>query len=272
METASGIKCRVVPFASEKGRLTPCKAGEYHAFTTTSASSSYYIQGTGEFFTPEWGPQPIRVLSLGCRSPMGICVRGSSKINTLAELKGKKVAYTPGSTAVIGLTYGALRFGNLKWEDVVIVNYPSHPAACKGVLEGTCDAAFMGVTGSQAYELASSPHGIRWLPLPVDDKEGWKRMLQVIPYAYPMPVGNRAAGGDKLEIAQTPSYGVTYFLGCYPTLNEIIAYTITKAAWEGYPLFKSKHPDYLIGVMSRLLKSSESLLLTTQVARGSLKK
>ena len=141
MERVSGVKFRVVPLATEKGRLTPCKKGEWQAFTTTSSSSSYYVQGTEEFCVPDWGPQPIMALSLVCRSPMGICVRGDSKITTLAGLRGKKVAYTPGSTAVIGLTYGALRFGNLKWDDVVIVNYPSYPAACKGVLEGTCDAA-----------------------------------------------------------------------------------------------------------------------------------
>jgi hypothetical protein len=233
------IKVRVVPAGTDTSKILPLREKMMDLSLFTGAGQYFAIEGKGDF--ADWGPQPLRLI-FGCPegAVAGMMVRGNSGIKTLADLKGKRVTRIPGSPACEGLHAGYMAFGGLTWDDVKVVQMSSWGTAWKSVIEGSSDTAHCLVNSSVAFELASSPHGIHWLPAPAEDKEGWERMHKHSPYLYPYKV-TTGAGATQ----ENPAIIATYYYGLvsYPYFDEETAYKLTKAIWNGYDIYSPKHPS-----------------------------
>ena len=240
VKKVSGIEIKVIPGGTDAARLLPVRAREAHLFLVTGATGYFASHGLAYFAAPEWGPQPIVMVWRGEDLPLGWMTRGDSGIKTAKDLKGKRVARVPASPAITKLNEALLAFAGLTWDDVTPVEYGSYTAALKGVIEGSCDMCGSQTTSSAAIELAGSVHGIHWIPVPPEDKEGWARLQKVAPYIVPTKL-TIGAGISPDKPYQGGAYPYNIF--AYPWLPDDIAYAVTKAIWEAYSIYKDKHPD-----------------------------
>ena len=233
------IKVRLVPAGSDVARTLMAFKGQAFTAALNSISGWQVQEGLEDFSTPEWGPTPVRYLWEPEHVGAGLVVRGDSSVKKISDLKGKKVAIMPGSPSPQLMNEAFLAFGGLTWKDVETVPFPSPVAAYTGVIKQRIETTFFNIAGSQAYELASMPCGIRYLEMPPDDKAGWKRLKEVCPAMSPK---KSTVGADITE--QKPRWvstqGYPNFL-TWAKLDEDIAYYVTKYIHETYPIYSKKH-------------------------------
>jgi TRAP transporter TAXI family solute receptor len=165
-------------------------------------------------------------------------MRGDSKIKTYKDLKGKRIASFP-SGALTLISEQHLAFAGLTWDDVVKVNAPGYVAAIQMVMEGKIDATHINPTASKAYEMEAKPHGIRYIQLPPDYAEGWKRVKEKNP-AYGYFKATIGASVSEENPLHTVSYSYPIALA-YDSLPDETAYIVTKMLHEAYPDYAKRH-------------------------------
>jgi hypothetical protein len=108
----------------------------------------------------------------------------------------------------------------------------------RALVDGKIDVAMAAITVPPAYELQASPHGIGFLPLPPSNKEGWARMLKVVPYYVPYKAtfGPGVTPENPVECSSYAYPGTV----CYDFLEGDTAYFMTKAIYECYPSMAKK--------------------------------
>lgn len=232
-----GLKLRVIPAGTDMARMIPLRSREVQ-FCAGGVAAYFAQEGIYEYADKSWGPQELRYMWMAQHPGCPLAVRGDSKIYKLSDLKGKRVPFIPGAAAVNVAVESFLRAGGLTWKDVVRVEMPSYGAAATGVISGTVDTCYYNVTGGKMYELEASPHGIRYLSPPASDKKGWKAMTSILPFYAPCR-STIGAGLSKAKPADTITYPYPIFV-TYKDLSDDVAYFITKATNESYPVVSAK--------------------------------
>lgn len=233
-----GIRFRQSPVATGVSRLLAARVGQTDV-AGTSLDTFFAIEGLYDFADFAWGPQPIRITYQCVKvDPYAMATRGDSGIKTFADLKGRKVPKILASPNSDLMVQASLAWAGLTYDDVTVVETTSYPSGTlKALLDGTIDIAPMAGGASYAHQLASGPHGLHWIPMPIENKEGWKKWLKLCPTYFPQKC-TIGAGLSKDNPQPLTSYIWPVF-GCYPDrINEDKAYWITKAIWESYPLYK----------------------------------
>ena len=239
IEERGGVKVKVAPAGTDVAKLMPVRSKEMAFSILTGAGQFMSSRGLGLFAAPSMGPQQLRLLwACDLGAVAGMMVRKDAGIKTLADLKGRRVSFIPGSPACTFLHGGYLAFGGLEWKDVKTVKFSSWKAAWKSVVEGSSDTAHCLITSSAAMELAASSHGLAWLPAPAEDKEGWKRLNAWCPYLRPYKAAS-GAGATPDNPALIASY--YYGLVTYPHMQAPLADVITGSIVNGYDLYKDMH-------------------------------
>ncbi len=240
LKNRHGTALRVLPGKNDVSRMTPLKDGK--ADMCACGIASYFgSEGVMLFAKKGWGPQPIRVIrtSMGAFG-LGLATAKDANVNSMADLKGKRVAWVRGGDA-LNVNAGAnLAFGGLTWDDVVKVEFPGFKQSWEGLINDQVDAAFASTVTPLAKRLAASPRGIHWPALPHDDEAAWTRFLKAAPYfvKHNVTVG---AGISK----EQPWEGAGY---SYPILvanaayDKDVVYALTKAMTEGYDDYKDGAP------------------------------
>ena len=225
-----GTRLRAIPAGNDIARMIPIRTGQAH-FAGQGGDAYYAAEGLDRYADISWGPQPLRCVWHGRQPGTVGMVRGNSDIKTCADLKGKRMAWIPGS--VFQKYYESwLAFANLTWDDVKKVQVAGFGAMLRAVIDGKIDMSIGAVTTPGAYELESSPYGIRYIELPASNKEGWARVQKIQPYLFPYKAtyGAGISGGRHVEVASN-AYPSSI---CYASLDEDIAYFMTKAIHECY--------------------------------------
>ena len=93
-----GTKVRIQPSGSSIGRLQPVleKRADFGFLAT---ETFFATEGTEDFAARRWGPQDLRVLA-GPASSFGMPTAADANIHTLANVKGKRVAFVAGNPSV----------------------------------------------------------------------------------------------------------------------------------------------------------------------------
>jgi TRAP transporter TAXI family solute receptor len=234
-EKIIGVKLRAVPSDLLASQCMAMKKGKADFWNVHLASSYRAAFGVEEYATPQWGPQKIRMAWKGGPTFLALGVRGKSDINTIQDLKGKKVGVYAGSEGFIS---AYLAFGGLTLDDVKVIPATGFGGALTQLSEGRIDAALVSTATPVAYEMDESPGGLRYLPLPRSDKEGWKRLQTIypalLPYTVPQNIGTKSAWG--VEMSGFPKGNFVY-----ADQDDVIAYAIAKVYAEGYEEYKAKH-------------------------------
>ena len=237
VEKLTPMKMRVEPYGADPARILPVKLGQSEGAMVTWGTGYPVSRGLFEFSKEEWGPQPLRLIWNVGAVTGGLGIRGDSGIKDWGDIKGKRVAFVPGATAVNTQTEAFLAFAGLTWDDVQKVVFPSYSLSMKGLAEGTVDVALPSHTAPGAYEAAASRHGLVRLNPDVKNVEGWKRAHKVMPWLLPIWTTDGPVYKD------TPMWGGGYpnILFTYPNVDSSIMFEITKAIHKGYDIYKDMH-------------------------------
>lgn len=255
----TGTKIRALPIGTDLPRMMAVKDKQAE-FCGQGTDVYFSSEGLDRYATRAWGPQPVRAVWVAEGPGTVAMTKGDSGIKTCADLKGKRLPWIPGSI-FIQYHEALLRFCNLTWDDVKKVQISGFGAMTRALPEGKVDLITAAITIPTAYELDSSPSKISWVQMPAADKEGWKRAQAVNPLFYPYKAGfgpGNVSDSNPVECIGHP-YPSTL---AYDSLPDSMAYFMTKAIHEAYPIMAKK---------SELMKrfwSLEKCLVTYVNSRG----
>lgn len=240
MKDKYGSDVRVLPAGNDVARLQPLRVGRA-TLSAMGAGVFFAQEGVFEFATREWGPQPVQItLSTVDCNGLSLGVAKDTGVKTMADMKGKRVAFVVGSAALNQNALAMLAFAGLKQGDVKIVEFASNNAMWKGVINNDVDAAFGSTISGPAKETETSPRGLVWPPLPADDKAGWERVKKVGPFFTPHKT-TCGAGISKENPAHIGAYPYPIY-SVYANQAEDDVYMLTKAMIEGYDNYKDGAP------------------------------
>jgi TRAP transporter TAXI family solute receptor len=229
-----GTRVRIQPSGSAIGRLQPLLSGRAdYAFLATE--TFFAAEGIHDFSTRRWGPQDLRAVA-GRPSSFGIFTAADANIMKLEDLKGTRFAYVAGNPSINVKCDAFLAFVGLTRDDVEAIMFPTYASTMSSLARGEADASCTTTTPSHVYELAESPRGIRWLDVPKDDEEGWKRLREVAPFFQPYT--------ETIGAGISEENPVDIFAYRYPVLtvradmDEDAVYNYIKALDETYGMYK----------------------------------
>jgi TRAP transporter TAXI family solute receptor len=236
-----GISLRVLPGKNDISRTIPLRDGQV-PFSANGVGGSYLAQeGVFEFGARDWGPQPVRALLLNNSDALlTIVTAKDANIKTMADLKGKRVAWVVGAPSLNQNITALLASANLTWKDVTRVDFGGFGAAMEGIINNQVDAAFSSTISGPAYKIASSPRGIQYPVVPHKDNAAWERLNKTAPFFV------RGWGAEGADLSPEKKVeGATY---PYPVLMSMakadaeLVYNMTKAMVELFPDYKDGAP------------------------------
>lgn len=233
------VKIRILPSGTSVGRMMPLKTGAA-TYGLLADEASFALLGIYEFAHYNWGPQDLRVV-LAKPAPVGMVATAKSGIKTPKDFKGKRIVWVPGASTLNVKAEAFLAFAGLTWKDVQKVEFPSHAASHKGLIEGKVDSGIAGITAPSMYELEASPQGIIWPEFPASDKEGWARVQKIAPWLFPgkYDIGPGFKKGEPKEI---PFYRYPQLV-TYAKQNPEEVYFLVKAIDETFDMYKAADPE-----------------------------
>ena len=236
-----GVNLRVLPGKNDVSRTVPLRENKVE-FAANGVGGAYLAQeGVYEFGAKEWGPQPIRALLLNNSDALlTIITAKDAGIKTMADLKGKRVAWVVGAPSLNQNITALLAFGNLTWADVQKVEFGGFGAAMTGIINNQVDAAFASSISGNAYQIASSPRGIQYPTVPHSDKAGWARLKKVAPFFVPF-MGTEGAEMSKDKPIEAATYPYPVLMS-YANAPEDLVYNMTKAMVQFFPDYKDGAP------------------------------
>jgi TRAP-type uncharacterized transport system substrate-binding protein len=125
----------------------------------------------------------------------------------------------------------------------IYVPVGSYAENCRSVTEGKTDVAYVSPMSSVTYEMEAHPKKIRWLSMPLTDKEAWKRWLKIRPTSIPTTLDwgvPSALGVDALSS--------NYLYWSRPDLSQEMFYRLAKWFNESFESYKTVHAT--VGRMS----------------------
>jgi len=235
------VSLRVLPGKNDVSRNLPIREGQVQ-FSANGVGGAYLAQeGVFEFGAPSWGPQPIRGLMLNTSDQvLTVVAAGDAGVRTIADLKGKRVAWVIGSPALNQNITAMLAFAGLTWDDVRKVEFGGFGAAMDGIINNQVDAAFTSSISGKAYQIAKSPRGLVYPVISHKDKAGWARMNAVAPFFFPF-MGTEGAELSKDKPAESATYPYPILM-TYASQDASLVYNMTKAMVETYDMYKGAAP------------------------------
>ncbi|ROO24500.1 C4-dicarboxylate ABC transporter substrate-binding protein [Salinisphaera orenii MK-B5] len=229
-----GTRIRIQPSGSAIGRLQPLLQ-ERADYSFLATETFFATEGLYDFADPRWGPQDLRVVA-GRPSSFGMPTAEDADIRELADVEGKRVAYVAGNPSVNVKCDALLAFAGLTRDDVDARMFPTYGAAMSSLAQGQADATCTTTTPSQMYELAESPRGIYWVPLPASDEKGWKRVTEVAPFFKPY---KETVGAGISEDNPVPLMAYRYpVLTVRADMSDQAVYDFTKAMDDTFGMYK----------------------------------
>jgi TRAP transporter TAXI family solute receptor len=235
-----GTNLRVIPGKNDVSRLLPLKTGKLD-YVVNGVGTYMGQEGLYEFGAKDWGPMPLRILMTSVSGQsLSVIAAKDSGVKTVADLKGKRVAWVIGSPALNQNVTAILAFAGLDWDDVQKVEFGGYGASLDALVNGQADAAFGTSISGKAYALAKSPRGLVYPPLPASDTEGWKRVQEIGPFFVPvkMSEGPDVSATNTVESAAYP-YPI---LTTLPDRKSEDVHAMVQAMVETYDLYKDAAP------------------------------
>jgi TRAP transporter TAXI family solute receptor len=174
---------------------------------------------------------------------MAFWVRKDSSINTIADLKGKKVpAEWVQQTGVLPHTTAVLAAGGITYNDVVKVPEVNVVRAADDFKAGKVDLLFFAVGAPKVAEVAASVGGLRLLPMDLlPDAEARMKQVRTEYYFSTVNPAPHIAGIDKPSKVQT--IDVVVAVGAH--VKDDVVYEFVKAMRQNKKGLVEGHPNFL---------------------------
>jgi TRAP transporter TAXI family solute receptor len=238
LEKYIGVPVRAMPSDSTKVSFTQMREKKALFGALSSISLGTALQGDRPYNVEGWGPQKIGLVWMGYDGPFGFVVRKNSPIKSIKDLKGKKVAWYTASPAWMMGAEASLRFAGLTLADVELVRLGSYAACARAVAEGKADADYVSAVSGVTFEIAQGPSGIRYLPMPLEDKEGWNRFGDVNPL-----IGKGICKKGVEEARGIPMANHIFVTTTYLDTDTEHIYQVARFFGEAYGQYKDQHAD-----------------------------
>lgn len=238
-----GKDFRVIPANNDISRMTPLRSGQVQV--SSMGSGVFFAQeGLFEFGDAKWGPQAFHVIAVNLPNASGgFYVSAKSGINNISDLKGKRVPRVRNAPSLSELARAYLAFGGLKWSDVKVVEVAGFGPMLRAFMQGQLDVAIATTLSTVPKRAHASPVGpIKWLPMPHDDKAGWQRMTDIVPFNIPITVDSGVAI-TKANPLQGGHYPLPVIIAYPEKTSDEFAYNLAKAIVELYPEYKDSTPS-----------------------------
>ena len=241
LKNKANVNLRVLPGKNDVSRNLPLREDKVH-FSANGVGGSYLAQeGLDDFGAKEWGPQKLRMLILNNSDALlTITTAKDAGIKTMADLKGKRVAWVVGAPSLNQNITALLAFANLTWNDVQKVEFGGFGAAMTGMINNQVDAAFASSISGPLYQLASSGRGIQYPTMDHKDKAGWDRVKKIAPFFVPF-MGTEGAGMSKENPVEAATYPYPILI-TYDRQTADLAYNMTKAMVMYFDEYKAAAP------------------------------
>jgi TRAP transporter TAXI family solute receptor len=235
------VNLRVLPGKNDVSRNLPLREDKVH-FSANGVGGSYLAQeGLDDFGAKDWGPQRLRMLLLNSSDALlTIATAKDANIKTMADLKGKRVAWVVGAPSLNQNITALLAFANLTWNDVQKVEFGGFGAAMTGIINNQVDAAFSSTISGPLYQLQASPRGVQYPTMAHADKAGWERVKKIAPFFVPF-MGTEGAGMSKENPVEAATYPYPILIS-YDRQNADLVYNMTKAMYAFYDDYKDAAP------------------------------
>lgn len=164
LKDVAGIDAVVQPNSGTGVMIPLVASGELDIGFCNTLELSEAFHGTGTF---EGRPQgQIRAAAVLFPIKVGFFVKAGSPIKSMADLKGKRLAWGYASQAILQtITNGLLASADLTGDDVEKVLVPNLIRGADELAAGNIDAAFFAVGQAKVAEVDSMLGGVRFLPV-----------------------------------------------------------------------------------------------------------
>ncbi len=199
-----GIEATVQSFGGPSTYLPLFGAGELDMAALVTPDIGDAIRGKGPF--EGMAQTSLKLVAPLLPSPVGLMVRADSGIKTIADLKGKRMAWgIPAQASLLPYFEGALANGGVTPKDVELVPVASVRNGVTALTAGQVDATLFALRGGAVVEADAAVGGIRWLPFDTS-AEAVARMQAVAPEAYIMTIPGTAGVVGMKETTATMAY------------------------------------------------------------------
>ena len=165
-----------------------------------------------------------------------VVTRAEAGINSVADLKGKKVSVGVEGSGVEANARQILEAYGLSYSDIEPVHL-SFASSDKALQEGSIDAAFF-TAGAPTNAISNAAANIQIKILDIDD-EHFKQLHEKYPF-YTRSVIAAGTYNNQPEAVQT--IGVMAILACNDSINADLGYKIAKTICENLTTFRDAHP------------------------------
>jgi TRAP transporter TAXI family solute receptor len=225
---------RLVPGKNDVSRMIPVEKGKVD-LCACGMAAILAQEGVFDFGKKRWGPQRLYNLFNNAKGKNGttLALANDVGVKSLADLRGKRMAWVRGAPALNVNLEGFLAFGGLTWDDVKKVEFPGWKQAVDGVINGQADAVIVSTVSPHLQRLAASPRGSIHPSTPHADKEGWARAKSAAPWWLPrlVSVGINLESNTQKQ-GMVPFEGIGFPYPAYVTYgdrSDDFAYALTKA-------------------------------------------
>jgi len=230
VEKYTNLKMKVVPMDAAHAwmPLMPTRQIDLGVASNWNAQKGYLGESIYKDLSKGKG-FPVALMFISVPNMIGLIVAGSSNINSVPDLKGKRVSGPIPNAAMQLQTECLLANGGLKWSDIKPALAKSPSEAVKLIIEGRSDAASVAL-GTPVNEELNAKKGARFLPVD-PSPEAVRRTKSVFP-GYPVKV---SPGPGKTGI-EKERYLWAYdnYIIVRKDLDENVVYQIMKAIFEHY--------------------------------------
>jgi len=230
---AGDLQMRPQELANTADYIPLVNAGEIEFGIANVVQLTYAISGTG---MSEGRPnENLQMVATLMPFRNAYIVRKDSDIQSLADLKGKRVPVFADKALGDYVTKGYFANAGVSLDEVEGVAVPNFPRMWSSFAEGSADVAIVVVGAGNSREYDAS-FGIRYLSFDASD-EAMERMREFLPQTYlqEMPAGSVPGIEEPTNVNV---FDYTFFAG--KDVSEEMVYKAVKALWE-------KEADLLAG-------------------------
>jgi TRAP transporter TAXI family solute receptor len=236
----SKLQVRVIGYGGDTGILEAVASKKSDFWLLDVGESADALHGRG---TWKGNPKPnLRTAITMYGFQMAFWVRKDSGINSIADLKGKRVpAEWVQQTGVIPHTTAVLAAGGLSYSDVVKIPEVNVVRAADDFKAGKLDLLFFAVGAPKVAEVAASVGGLRLLPMnPLPDSEARMKKVRAEYYYSTVNPAPHVAGVDKPSPVQT----IDVVVGVGAHVSDDVVFQFAKAMRENKKDLVAGHPNF----------------------------